>query len=118
MSDDLSKPGDNPPWESPGGHPMGAWGLAVTSTYLVLVAVFVVHSLVVLWPAKSPSGRNAPSDSATPAETAAGGTANSPATSTPASSPAPASSPTPDSSPASTPASTRTTAVSPSPTPG
>jgi hypothetical protein len=51
MSEDTS--GSNPtpaPGESPGGKPMGAWGIALVTVYLVVVAIVVFHSLVVLWP--------------------------------------------------------------------
>lgn len=36
--------------ESPGGRPMGAWGIALVTVYLVAVTIVVFHSLVVLWP--------------------------------------------------------------------
>ncbi|HEX3129899.1 MAG TPA: hypothetical protein VH394_21380, partial [Thermoanaerobaculia bacterium] len=36
--------------ESPGGKPMGAWGIALVTIYLVAVTIVVFHSLVVLWP--------------------------------------------------------------------
>ena len=41
--------------ESPGGRPMGAWGITLVTIYLVAVAVVVFHSLVVLWPPYSGS---------------------------------------------------------------
>ena len=49
MPEDTS--GSNPaPGESPGGRPMGAWGIALVTVYLVFVTIVVFHSLVVLWP--------------------------------------------------------------------
>lgn len=51
MPEDTS--GSNPspkPGESPGGKPMGAWGIALITVYLVFVTIVVFHSLVVLWP--------------------------------------------------------------------
>jgi IPT/TIG domain len=45
MSDPTPIPG-----ESPGGKPMGAWGIALVTVYLVFVTIVVFHSLVVLWP--------------------------------------------------------------------
>jgi hypothetical protein len=38
------------PGESPGGKPMGAWGITLVTVYLVFVTIVVFHSLVVLWP--------------------------------------------------------------------
>jgi hypothetical protein len=51
MPEDTS--GSNPsptPGESPGGKPMGFWGITLVTVYLVFVAIVVFHSLVVLWP--------------------------------------------------------------------
>src|SRR5690348_4635714 len=51
MPEDTS--GSNPtpaPGESPGGKPMGAWGIALVTIYLVVVTIVVFHSLIVLWP--------------------------------------------------------------------
>src|SRR5215210_7948932 len=51
MPEDTSGSNPNPtPGESPGGKPMGAWGIALVTVYLVFVAIVVFHSLVVLWP--------------------------------------------------------------------
>ncbi len=44
--------------ESPGGTPMGFWGITLVTLYLVFVAIVVFHSLVVLWP-PSPSALQA-----------------------------------------------------------
>lgn len=51
MAEDASGSNPNPtPGESPGGKPMGAWGIALVTVYLVFVTIVVFHSLVVLWP--------------------------------------------------------------------
>lgn len=83
MPEDTS--GSNPtpaPGESPGGKPMGAWGIALVTVYLVVITIVVFHSLIVLWPpnrgdmdqvqetpAATPTPTATPAPAATPALT-------------------------------------------------
>jgi hypothetical protein len=90
MPEDTS--GSNPtpaPGESPGGKPMGAWGIALITVYLVAVTIVVFHSLVVLWPPNREDDNKDVTDRLARIETALG------IQETPAATPAPAAQSTP-----------------------
>jgi hypothetical protein len=92
MPEDTSGSNPNPnPGESPGGKPMGAWGIALVTVYLVFVTIVVFHSLVVLWPPNREDEDKDLNDRLARIEKALG------IQETPTATPTPAAQPTPDS---------------------
>jgi hypothetical protein len=107
---DAQNPGMDPvaaAGKGPGGKEMGAAGIIALMLYLVLFTIFVIYSLVKIWPVIPPSGTEPSRASASPSPSVSPSASPSPAASPATKFPSPA---VPSTSPAGS-------QVSPSPSP-
>src|SRR6185295_2180314 len=105
----LGNPGIDPvkgEGKGPGAAHVGVKGIVALTAYLVLFAIFLIYSLIVVWPVPTPSGEdNLETANATAAakETPAPAVSTPPTTTAGATSTTPSPTPTPTPTPVATP---------------